>query len=447
MSIQRVIGKHRKLLASIFISGAIKGAGALFTFLSFVAIARATSLEGYGRFSVAFALATIFSFFLLGGQHRIVLKYLPKYELENDEGKAAAYVLRRALRNLVRFILAGAALLLFLGFAADAAGVELKSDVSGLVFILAIVLGATVTLAEFLSNYYRARDFLIFGLVPRDVVWRLASCLVFGTLLWLASGWQFRAEVVTSAQALGIVTGLLLLAISPQLIGLARYLRHSDTGVPAAGSAVDQDIKRSTGPFWGISLVWPIQSQIGVVLVGSLLGAAEVGAYFSAQKLSGLLAIISIGINQAIAPKLSKAIAAGKVAEVRQTFLVACAIAAITSISVFAALTVFGGFFLAIFDPAYSAFYGVLLILCLSQVIYNCSGPAALLLNFSGHERFVLKVTSTSAIAGSIGIVIATVLYGVYGTATAVAVTTLIWNTIFLVVALRKMKEMRTEKQ
>ena len=147
MFVQRILGRHRKLLASIMVSGAIKGFGTLFTFLSFVAVARATSVEEFGRFSIAFALATILSFLLLGGQHRIVLKYFPKYELADDDGASAGFTLRAASRNLAVFIAAGALCLVLLAFAASLLDVRLATDISLSALMLTLVLAIVIHLA------------------------------------------------------------------------------------------------------------------------------------------------------------------------------------------------------------------------------------------------------------------------------------------------------------
>lgn len=437
MFVQHILGRHRKLLASIVVSGAIKGCGALFTFLSFVAVARATSVEEFGRFSIAFALATIVSFFLLGGQHRIVLKYFPKYELADDDGASARFTLRAASRNLAGFIVAGALCLVLLVLAAGLLDVRLATDLPATVLILTLVLAIVLSLAEFLSNYYRARELLVFGLLPRDVIWRLLICAIFGILLFEASGLQLSSDLMSSTEALVLVSTLLLISTGPQLVGWVRGLRSKLQLSEERKREILGEIRHSTIPFWGIALVWPIQSQIGVLFVGFLLGEAEVGAYFSAQKLSGLLAIISVGINQAIAPKLARAVAQNDRADLRHTFVVSCVIGGVISLIALGIYLAFGDRLLAIFDPVYASFYGVLVILCLGQVVFNVSGPAAHLLSFAGKERLVLAVTTAAAIVGIIAICASTIVFGVYGTAIAVALTTLSWNLFFFCVAAR----------
>ncbi|MXO48590.1 hypothetical protein GRI69_10000 [Erythrobacter vulgaris] len=443
MFVQRILGRHRKLLSSIMVSGAIKGFGALFTFLSFVAVARATSVQEFGRFSIAFSLATILSFFLLGGQHRIVLKYFPKYLTINDEGASARFALKLASRNLMKFIAAGALFSVITTLVAIWLGLEFSTKLPRAALLLTLCLAMLMAFAEFMSNYYRAKGSLAYGMLPRDIIWRLLICIIFGVLLFDASGLQFRANLVSSTEAISILACLLSLAIVSQVVGWIRSLRLP-SGVPLERETeIRSDYRRSTAPFWGIALVWPVQSQIGVLVVGYLLGAADVGAYFSAQKLSGLLAIISVGINQAIAPKISTAIAKENFSELRHTFAISCIVGGVMSFSVFAAYAVLGDFLLGIFDPAYSKFHGVLLVLSLGHVVYNVSGPAALLLAFTGQERFVLAITTGAAILGTIAVCICTVLYGVYGTAGAVAATTLAWNLTFFYVAIRYLRSTR----
>jgi len=322
-------------------------------------------------------------------------------------------------------------------------GLELSTELPLAALLLTLCLAILMAFAEFMSNYYRAKGSLAYGLLPRDVVWRLLICIIFGILLFDASGLRFRANLVSSAEAISILACLLSLAIASQVVGWMRSLRLPSIVTSERETEIRGDYRRSTAPFWGIALVWPVQSQIGVLVVGFLLGAADVGAYFSAQKLSGLLAIISVGINQAIAPKISTAVAQGNLSELRHTFAISCIVGGVISFSVFAAYAVLGDFLLGIFDPAYSNFHGVLLVLSLGHVVYNVSGPAALLLTFTGQERFVLAITTGAAILGTIAVCVCTVLFGVYGTAGAVAVTTLAWNLTFFYVAIRYLRNTR----
>ena len=144
-----------------------------------------------------------------------------------------------------------------------------------------------------------------------------------------------------------------------------------------------------------------------------------------------------MGINQAIAPRLARAVAQNDRNDLRHTFVISCIVGGVLSLSALAVYLAFGDRLLAIFDPVYTSFYGVLVILCLGQVVFNISGPAAHLLSFAGKERLVLAVTTAAAVAGTIAVCVSTIYFGVYGTAIAVALTTVSWNLFFFCVAAR----------
>ena len=437
MSVRHKLGAQKGLLQKIIVSGATKGLGALLTFLSFVAIARASSPEEFGRFSMAFAVASILSYLLVGGQQQTILKFYPKYSLVEDGGQSASRALRVSTRFLAYFLIGGSIFVLAVVYGLLAAGVAFENRLPVDTLLWALGLGAGLALAEFLSNYYRAKERLLFGLLPRDVVWRFLIVVIFGVVLFEASGMALRADIVTATEAMVIMSLVLVLAILPQVVGLARNLRSPAEVDEATRREIESEYRATTVPFWGIALIWPIQSYIGVLLIGFLIGEADTGAFFSAKKLSALLAIISVAINQAIAPVLSRASARGDIAELRKVFLLSCVVGGILSLSSFAVFAAFGDTILGLFDPAYESFYGILLILCLGQVVFNVTGPAGLMLSLVGKERYVLAVTTSTAIVGTITVSLCTVFFGVYGTAAASAFTTLTWNAIFFVTALR----------
>ena len=431
-----------RLLIEILLSGAVKAGGGLLAFVCFVFIARSANAQEYGTFAVAFSIASLACYFIVAGQHTTVLKFLPRL---GDNGSLSSEGASLVLDALVRIgAIAVAALCLSILAVFAMAGLGVADDRWTIGLVTATVgLSAFLGLAEFFSSYFRARGRILFGLWPRDILWRLLIVAVFATSIALAAPDDFRAELFSAAELGWITTGLLSVALLFQGAAITKDFRNAGTRQPLS-PAIRTDVKRSYLSFWGIGLVWPARAQLGTILVGFLISAETAGAFFSAQRLSSILLMISVAINTAVGPEISRSLASGNASRTRRVFLLSCLLAGAASLAVLALFYLFGGGLLALFDESYRTYVPVLMVFALGQAVFNACGPVGVFLTLAEREKLVLYASIGATVATFAGIMIVTPEYGPIGAASVIAATTILLNIYFVSVALKALRQLDT---
>jgi O-antigen/teichoic acid export membrane protein len=197
----------------------------------------------------------------------------------------------------------------------------------------------------------------------------------------------------------------------------------------------------------------------GIVIVSAYLGAEAAGGYFTAVRTAYLLSFFLLSIAMITAPQISRYYHSDRKDIVQ---MIVGATGLVAGLSAVAGITFFfylGDRVLALFDPAYATqFLPVLLIISCSQLFSAMTGPVAILLNMSGHQKvnFVVGVAF-----GSVGIVAQVAgghYYGAIGVASATAAAAIctsivkvayVWRVLgidpsgisFTVLVLRKLRE------
>ncbi|MDG6078257.1 lipopolysaccharide biosynthesis protein [Erythrobacter litoralis] len=421
-------GERRGLLFQLLISGAMKGGGGLLTFACFIFIARAASAEQYGLFSILFSIAMLACYVIVGGQHTAILKVYPRVSEEGPMSAAGGYVTGLALRRIGLIALAafGAAIPVWFVLSALAGDIGLTIDLP--LVLWTVALSILLGLAEFFSSFFRARGMLLAGMWPRDILWRGFMIVFFGAALFLYAPITFRADLFSASALIAWTAALLLIALGIQILRLAMDWRRivRDEGLDRNG--LNADMNASFWSFWGLGLIWPARGQLGTIVVGLMISPEVAGAFFSAQRLASVLLMVSVAINTAMGPQISRAFAANDFDKAKRVFGTASIVAGGTSAAFMIVLLFFGADLLALFDPAYSNFAPVLLVLALGQALFNACGPLGVLLTLADRERQVLWSAIVATAATLIGVIVFTGRYGAMGAAVVMAVVTVALN-------------------
>jgi len=163
-------------------------------------------------------------------------------------------------------------------------------------------------------------------------------------------------------------------------------------------------------------------TQMDVVVVGSMLGAAGAGLY---QVASQLAAVGSLGVTAIIYTALamiSDLHARGRRAELQHLVTMLSRANLLVAIGMVVALVVTGRMILGWFGPTFPAAYPVLLVLSSASFIGSTVGIlAGFLLTLTGHHREAATVVLGSAILNLALSLLATRTFGAIGTASATA--------------------------
>ncbi|CDX13644.1 Polysaccharide biosynthesis protein [Mesorhizobium sp. ORS 3324] len=409
------------------VAGIIKLASAGLSFLMFVAVAMVTDERQFGLYSATYAGASLVSFFASVGQQSTVLRFWPQYAGLGDLGSAHGLMARAILVALAGLIATSLLVIVvgFLPFAGRGAPEWLPLCVA------AAVLSFSLGWSEFTSGAFRAKNALISGLLPRDIIWRAATIVAVLVLHVL--------DVKMSAVAATYLTALLLiLSVVPQTVALVRDTARADRGRLTEGQK--QEFKTVTLGLWGVTSLPPALGQVSTLLVAMILGPEAAGAIFVADRTTRFVTLALNGINQALAPQISAAFYSGDRAHVQRITSLAALGGSAIALCVLAAFWFFGNLILSIFNPAYATptMRATLIIFGMGATFGTACGPIEILLQLTGLQHALFKVLVVVNIVGLCVTAVATYYLGPIGAALSIAGTVVAWTAFGVSIARRR---------
>jgi O-antigen/teichoic acid export membrane protein len=278
-----------------------------------------------------------------------------------------------------------------------------------------------ISFGDYSTNLLRAQGSTIVSMLPRDVIWRVATPALGFAALRFGLGLSGTDSLFISA--------LVLMALN---LWQGAHIAHHVSGL-GKGIAALRDfaaLRPSLLPIWLSGIIYAMIQQFDVVIIGSLLSKPEAGAYFAAQKTAMMLSLVLIAGGLVTAPTMAALYHAGKRAELQRLCQkLALAIAA-TTILGYGVLVVIGSSLLQLFDPAFVSAYPILLIVGLGTVVDAISGPNSYLMQMTNYEKPYLKVMLSCYALVLVAQFILVPRYGSMGAALASAGGVIIWNVL-----------------
>ena len=406
----------------------IKLSGAGLSFLMFMVAAMVTDVRSFGLFSTAFAAASLVSFVNVVGQQSIILRFWPQHAGAGDSATAYA-ILLRSMGVVLIGLSAGTVLLVLASILPWVdRGIPEWRQLCLCAAFMAVALGWS----EFMSSVFRAKDRLLAALLPRDVIWRLA------VILSLAVGWWFYGPLSALTVTL-LSAGLLSLCLLGQTVGLLVEVFRAKRAT-LTQEQKDEFLHVTYG-LWGVNAVPPALGQINTLLVAGILGAEIAGAIFVAERTARLIDLPLNGINQVLAPFISRSFYTRGAASLQHSVSIAAMVSFLIALVVMAIFAMGGMQLLGLFDAAYvtTTMWTVLLIFGLSSTFAAACGPTALVLQLTGLQNVLLKTFTITSLAGIPLVALAAWLFGPIGAATAMAITMAVANLVPVRIAIRSL--------
>ena len=368
----------RHIVGFGLISLTIKLLGAVLAYGMVVAFARFLTPDEYGRFAFGLNLAIIAAAIGSFGFSTGIMRYWPKYRVAKDDVGA-----RGMVRLGYQLSLSGGFIMLCVAMAGGYFSSIFQSKNQVAEFAAVGILGLLIGLGDYSTNLLRAQGSTIVSMLPRDVLWRIFSVAVAGFFVWLGFS-------ISGSLALMICAAVLLVLTTWQVQTVRKNMRVA----LRAGDFRNEwsELRGSLLPLWASSVIFAMIQQFDVVIVGSLLGNADAGAYFAAQKTAMLLSLVLIAAGLVSAPTMAALFHSGKIVELQRLCRnLSVAIAAVTIVG-FIFLVLLGHRLLGLFDPNFVSAYPILLIIAFGCMIDAVSGPNAYLMQMTSFERPYLKV-------------------------------------------------------
>lgn len=404
----------------------IKGGGAALSYVMIVAFAHLLSLEDYGAFAYGLNAAVILSTIIGFGLPTGAMRYLPPLINRGEVGKARGTVQFGLVLTLANGVLITGLLLL------SSLSPSVRHLAGSWTFMAPIaLLSVGAAMGDFYAAVLRAQGETIVSMFPRDIGWRLLTPLLGLGLLQAGLGLNAPSALLCAALVQATMVAWQVVR-SYQLLGRLGGGHAQWRQWPA--------LKSSLPHLWAASIIFALVQQFDVVIVGSLLGKAEAGSYFAAQKTAQLLSLVLIAAGLATAPTMSALYHANRLDELQALCRkMAAAIAIVTAVG-FVGLVALGKVFLGLFDPSFTSAYPILILAAFGTMVDAISGPNAYLMQMTRFEASYLKI-----MVGCYALVIAAQFvlvptYGAIGAAMGSTGGVILWNFLSLAVLRRGAK-------
>lgn len=401
---------------------AIKMLNVAMGFLVVLLLARLLGPEGYGTYSIAFAVIMVATVPAALGLPNFVVREVAKAYTAN-ESCLVSRVVQAALR-LALMISSGILLGLFVwSISLGSHGVYRST------FWLGIFLIPTMAIVQILAAALRGIQHvnrgLILGLVLRP---SLFLVLLFGFLLFVGD--------ITAPRAMGLhlAGGLLALCFAA-----SSWLRLSpSSGKPNSNPINARAMLMSTGVMGMITGASTLNNNLDVMMLGALQDEEAAGLY----RLASTAAMMSVAglqaINMVMMPQFARIHEEGNRAALQKLATQSVRYILASSIPVSLFFLLFGKQFLAIgFGREYEDSYLPLIILVVGQMVSALFGSVITILNMTGHEKDTLKGVLLGSLVNALLNLVLIPKYGAIGAAIATASTLVCWN-VYLHVLIRK---------
>jgi O-antigen/teichoic acid export membrane protein len=394
----------------------IKVASAGLSYAMLVAFARMLDPAAYGHFGVMLNMAIVISAVAALGLPTGAMRFWAGHFAKDEPSLALGFHIgAQKLLFIVGLVLIGVAAVAS-GFAAwrNAFGVPLGA-------LLVALLAVGFSFGDYYANALRAQNKVLWSMLPRDIIWRIAAPLSAALVL-------YSSGILTAGTAVSCCIATMALVSFSQAVVSTR----------ASSRIIGQVSARSDWPHWrraliplaGASILYAMVQQLDVVVIGAFLGAEKAGAYFAAQKTASLLGLVMIAGGLVAAPMMSAAYQSGEKTELQSLCkLLALAIAVTTAFG-FVVLVMLGKPLLGIFDPAYRSAYPLLLVLAFGYAIDALAGPTAYLMQMTSLEGAYLRIMAIVYAFVLMLQIVFVPIYGAMAAACATASGVALWNVI-----------------
>ncbi len=393
----------KRFLGKGGIAAAIKMINAALAYIMTALAARLCSPNDFGLFAILFSTCMTLSLIAPFGQNSVVLRYYPEMSKKFGPASGKAVLLYSAfLTALGQMIPFFTFIILFLTLDLSA----LRFEYQILLFVSSVVLSFTLSFSEYFSAALRVLGYTFKALAPRDVFWRLAVCMAGGVALQF--GLEGKLSVLT-------VFGLTSLLSVPFLLLQAVYFRNDLRKIPDGSlSAEDKKSVRSAGAYiWGSATLQAVVSQTAIYAVTASLSHKDAGAYFAADRTANLLSLFLMSISLIALPMISVAYARGQTERVKMLSAAVSLLSGAASLCGLVFFYFFGQEILALFNPDYTRYFPVLMIIGFGQCFNALTGPATSFLQIVGAEKPYFYACVALSIVFLSGYFTLTPIYGV----------------------------------
>lgn len=382
----------------------------------FAVLARLLSLADMGLLALALVVPVIARNAGSFGYEYVVMRHVPA-ALDAGDSRGARRIEQQAAGRVLAWSL------LAVGLLALTAGLLSRAGaIPWTIKALAIGCVPVATGVGLIAVMIRARGSIVGSQVPEAIVLNLLWGAFLGPM-WLAGR-------IDAAGALAAYVAANALTLALQMALLAR--QRAARGLTGPGSGLPPGTAWSAARLMGFHLLVTLANRQPVIMAGALLPLAQVALVEAALRLASPTQFLNWAVATSLLPRYARALARKDQAEVQTLWHVQCWVSLLPALIACAAVGAAGGWILAVVagDP-YRAAQPLLLAMMLAFTV-QCAVESTRLLNVAGRETITLAVVGVRVVLlGGLSLA-ASRLCGAAGIGIAMAITTLITESLQL---------------
>lgn len=191
------------------------------------------------------------------------------------------------------------------------------------------------------------------------------------------------------------------------------------------------------------SSILVLMSWMDTFVMGVYESETEVGIYSVAVKVTTLATFSLQAINSILAPKIAKSYANNEELAYKKLIRFSTKINFFITFVVVSCIVILSPFLLSLFGSGFDAGIGVLIILCVGQLINSISGSVGVVMQMIGEQRMFQNFMVSALVINLVLTLIFTPIYGGTGAATATVLSMIFWN-VAGAIYLKKKKNIQT---
>jgi O-antigen/teichoic acid export membrane protein len=416
------IGSQRSFIRAVGAVSVIRLTGGVLLFLSQMLLARWMGVDAFGVYSYAWAWVAVLGPLAGLGFAGMSVRFLAMYRVHGADDR---------IRGLLKFgrvlVLTSSAIVAVCGLLVVTAAARNSPYVSALqAAFLAIPLLAFLGLD---AAYARGFNWMALS-ATAEQIGRPAVLIVFGWLLM-----QLNAGAPARSYVMICVLAYLIAALAQHMVVRRRIRATIGPGPAELDARVWLRVSAAMLLLTGAEMV---RMNTDLVLVGFLLGPADVGVYTAAVRTATLVSFV-LNVTSVVAqPSLASLHAENRRADLARFVATTTRSIFVISLLIGAALGLCGQLVLGRFGPGFTASYPALLILIAGHVLVAAFGPLTSLLLMTGHQGAAAAIYGVSAISGAALNIVLIPRFGIAGAAVASGLNLLLMQiALALIVRLR----------
>ena len=393
---------------------AIRIAGAAGLFLSQIVLIRGLGVTGFGEYALAITWLQVLTVLGKLGLDNTSLRYVSEYTTKGETGKLHGFIRDSTRASLL------ASMSVMVGVMATVA-IFRESIGNGLANCLhfSAVMIPLISLRQIQEACLRGVGRLFESQIC-TAIWPLTLCILAGI------AWQTSSSLLSSPMA------VLLHLVSVGVVSVLVYRFHRHFCFRDVRQA-DCESRRqqwtnTAMAFLTAEVLIVLKGRACVAMAGMLLDSKSVGIYGAMEKFADVSVLASQSLGLVIAPQFAALFAAGCYSEMRRLMWQGQILGLAFTLPVALGVAFFGDYVFLLIGPDYREGWNVLLALLASACIAAFSGPAAYVLQMTGHERTMLWITTACAATNILLSLLLMRTYGLLGLGIAQMATSLVWT-------------------